>query len=242
MQSHRDHDRFYLRENRKREPKEAFKFIHEQSKGHLAALTAPKILDIGCATGDFLFYLSTMYPQADLTGLDVMPELIERAKQEVPNARFMLGDVMSRATLPEGTFDAIYLNGVHSIFDEYEPWLDNILEKLQPDGRAYVFGIFNHDDVDVLVKVRPSGEDGAWQPGWNVISKKSIALYLEKRGASHHFVDWSLPIDIAKNASDPLRSWTFLLQDGSRGVVNGTCVLHTFSLLEMSRMKTQSGS
>ena len=75
----RDHDKLHLAEDRKDTPKESFKFLAECAKGFLQSREQPRIIDVGCATGDLLYFLANRYPQAQLTGMDVMPELIERA-------------------------------------------------------------------------------------------------------------------------------------------------------------------
>lgn len=237
MRTVRDHDQLYLSEDRKLNPKEYFKFIGATIKPFLCDIQNPKIIDVGCATGDFLHYLSTQHPSASFTGLDIMPELLDRARKEIPTAHFQQGDITEESTLPKAQYDAAFLIGVHSIFDDHEPFLDHMMKLLRPDGRAYIFGIFNPMDCDVLVKVRASGEQGSWQAGWNVFSKKTISTHLNKKNVRHRFVDWSIGIDIPKNPTDPLRSWTFKMADGSRGIVNGTQILHQFSLLEMDNRR-----
>ena len=54
---------------------------------------SPRILDIGCATGDFLYYLKGLYPDGEFTGIDVMPELLEQARSEVPSVKFSTGNI-----------------------------------------------------------------------------------------------------------------------------------------------------
>jgi SAM-dependent methyltransferase len=235
----RDHDKFYLKEDRKHQPKEYFKFILSNAKNHLDQYAKPRILDIGCATGDFLFYLSSLYPNASLTGIDVMSELLTRAKSEVPDCEYVQADICDEGALPNQKYEAIFMNGVHSIFDEIHPWLSNVVRLIDQtgNGKAFIFGIFNPENVDVLVKARYSNQsqDSAWQPGWNCFSKSSIQQALDKIGVkSFTFHDWSIGIDIPHHESDPLRSWTFQYLDGSRGIINGTMILHNFMLLEIS--------
>ena len=80
----RDHDKFYLNEDRKLNTKEYFKFIVNHSSEFINYVPHNlSILDIGCATGDFVFYLSKTFPQAKLVGIDVMQDLLERAKNEI---------------------------------------------------------------------------------------------------------------------------------------------------------------
>lgn len=48
-----------------------------------------------------------------------------------------------------------------------------------------------------------------------------------------YMIYFNLNIHIAPNASDPLRSFTQKMADGSRQVINGTQLVHNFYLLEI---------
>ena len=232
----RVHDKLYLSEDRKDKPKEYFKFIISKVNKYLRDYDQLNILDIGCATGDFLYYLRSCYPNAKLTGIDVIDDLLEHAKANVPNCNFIKGDICKKTTLPKNTYDAVFINGVHSIFDDIEDWIGNALNLVSRNGKLFVFGIFNKEDVDVLVKVKYSHQttDEPWQSGWNCFSVKSFEHCLETKGInSFRFHEFVLPIDILKQ-EDPLRSWTFQYSDQTRGTINGSMILHNFMLLEIS--------
>ncbi len=230
----RDHDRFYLEDDRKLTPKESFKFINKHIGKFLKNLENPKVVDIGCATGDFLYYLSTLYPKAQLLGLDVMPKLLKRAKKEVPSASFAFADIYSGKGMPLKKFDAVFLLAVHMVFDDHTIWINNLFKLTKVGGRIYVFGMFNPENVDVLCKVRYAGQDNRpWQAGWNIPSKKTIGSYLEKKRANYNFYDFSIPIDLPRHQDDPLRSWTFKMPGGAREIINGTQIIHRLALLEI---------
>lgn len=235
----REHDKLYLSENRKDQPKEYFKFIAQKAESHLKTSVDLSLLDIGCATGDFVYYLKSLYPNAHCSGLEFMPELIAKAKQEVPDCHFIQGNICEATSLPKQVFDVVFMNGVHSIFNNVEGWLGNAIKLVkQPHGKLYIFGIFNPDDVDVLLQVRSTADDNEnspWQSGWNCFSVKTFENVLNKlKVKSYNFSDFTIEIDIPKHESDPLRSWTFKYEDQSRGVINGTMLLHHFMLLEVS--------
>ena len=233
MNTIREHDKLYLNEDRKNEPKEYFKFIETVFKKRINSVENSTILDIGCATGDFLYFIHKKFPSAKISGMDVRNDLLEKAKSKVPFATFFQGNIQDSKTLPKEKFDFIFMLGVHSIFDNYELMLDNIIQISNKGGRVGIFGVFNPEDVDVLVKVRNSNDD-KWQSGWNMFSKKSISNYLTKKNILHNFIDWKISIDIPKNKSDPLRSWTFKDEKEERIIINGTQLVHTFSLLEIT--------
>lgn len=233
MKAVRDHDKFYLKEDRKNTPKEYFKFIVKHTDDVLSS--ASSMVDIGCATGDFLSYLSGLYPEAKLSGLDVMDELLEHARREVPGVTFENANIYTGEHLPKETYDVIFLNGVHSIFDDLKPWITNLLSLCSENGRVYVFGNFNPSDVDLLVKARYStlDESKPWQLGFNLWSKKTMELYLDEIGADYRFYDFEIGIDLGKHPDDPFRSWTFKAAEDKRMIVNGTQILRNLSLLEI---------
>ncbi|MDD5618127.1 MAG: class I SAM-dependent methyltransferase [Candidatus Omnitrophica bacterium] len=239
MKVERTHDlKIYLNEDRRDRPKECFKFIAREAHQFIKKIKNPKIVDVGCATGEFLYYLSKIYPQGQFTGIDIVPQLIKRAKNNVRDAKFLIGDIYTGRGLPNNKFDVVFCTGVASIFDNYKPFLDNLLKICNKDGRIYIFTFFNPEDVDVLVKVRYSGEKGAWQAGWNIFSKKTIGNYLDAKGLFYIFKDWKINIDLPKSKVDSLRSRTLKLKDGTRLVTIGAQLMLHFYLLEIrSRRK-----
>ena len=75
-------------------PKFPEKLLHDMRKEAMAKNFAkyikgdnPKILDVGCGTG-----LITQLLKGDVTGLDISPWKLERAKMHVPTANFVEGD------------------------------------------------------------------------------------------------------------------------------------------------------
>ena len=235
----RDHDKLYLKANYKKNPKETSKFLARQAGPFLNRHPKPRVLDVGCATGDLLHYFGTLFPHAELFGFDFLKKLLDRAKKEVKNAQFFQIDITKRSTLPRSKYDAIFMVGVHSIFDDYKSWLDNLLWLLNDGGTIFVMGTFNPEPVDVLIKTRDVSqfEPDSWQSGWNLFSIKTISRHLDRRKAQYQFIPFELPIDIKKNLKDPLRSWTEKLENGKRMVINGTQLRHTVYVLKISKRK-----
>ena len=145
MSSIREHDKLYLNENRKTNPKEYFKFIGNFFEKYVNSIKNPTILDIGCATGDFLYYLSTCFPKAELYGADVDLDLLERTKREVSLVKRTFQIDISDLKTDIGKYDAVFMSGVHSIYDELN-WINSIKSLLKDENsRGYIFGIFNPD-------------------------------------------------------------------------------------------------
>lgn len=92
------------------------------------------ILDMGCGDGKFLFMLEQM-GYTDLTGVDLSPEQIERARQWCPGARIIQGDV--RAFLQDNAERFQLISG----FDVIEHFhKDELLSLLSLIKRALTTG------------------------------------------------------------------------------------------------------
>ena len=50
------------------------------------------ILDIGCGPGNSTAVLKTMFPQADILGVDNSEDMIKKAKEAYPNINFQICD------------------------------------------------------------------------------------------------------------------------------------------------------
>ena len=232
-ESIRDHDRLYLNENRKYTPKEYFKFIGDHVSDSVGSLEKPMMVDVGCAAGDFAYYLGNRFPQACVTGIDIMPCLLEKARTENPEMNFLLADICDKSSLPSMKFDFAFMCGVHMIFDEPTDWLENFVNLLRPSGRGFVFGMFNPEDIDCLIRVRPSGSTGPWQRGWNLVSITTMKHHLDQLSCRYEFSKWTIGIDLPRHSDDALRSWTFKDEHLNRLIVNGSQLLHPLHLLEI---------
>lgn len=211
MKIERTHDRLYLDEYYKANPKEYFKLVYnEMNKDWGSDIEKKKILDIGCATGEFLYFLRSKMPNAHLAGLDVMEELLSKVDQGILT---YYGDISNNDTLPKEKFDICTMMGVLSIFDNYDEILDNVFSLFGDKKYLYLFGFFNPYDYDVLVKARNAakykeGDESVWEAGWNYLSKTSIQKYCMSRKLNCEFIPFNVDFSIPKHQDDPLRSWT----------------------------------
>lgn len=56
--------------------------------------SAPGLLDVGCGYGGFLEFATQAGYQFDYTGIDIVPKMIDFARQRNPEGKFILGDAM----------------------------------------------------------------------------------------------------------------------------------------------------
>ena len=228
----RTHDKdVYLNEDRYENPKEIFKIVHLHAARSNALRPGAVVGDFGCAAGEFLYYLRGQEPAGRYCGYDVVPELLAKARANVRGCDFREGSVLDRDLLGAATLDLAFMIGVHEIFDDFVPALANLLHWTRPGGSVYVFGGFNPYPVDVYVKYHATSdpEPEHREPGWNQFSKVSFSRYLDQALGSgrHRFVPFQLPFDLPSRPEDPVRTWTFLDDQGRRLIRNAAAITNS---------------
>lgn len=76
-----------------------------------------RILEVGTGTAAGAAAIAERFPDAEVTGVDLSSEMIERARAKVPAARFEVGDA-ARLPFPDGSFDLVAQNNVPVYFKE----------------------------------------------------------------------------------------------------------------------------
>lgn len=233
---------FYANEDKRNEPKEAFKMILNKMVERKNIKGVKSIVDIGCATGDFLYFLKeklqTIYPDLNLYGIDIFPDLLEIARNRMPDVEFLIGDVFSGKDMPANKrFDVICMSGVNCLFKEFKPWINNIINIWNKDGGGgiYIFGVFNSYGFDVSMDFKKTNEL-EMNKSYTIFSVQTISNYLESLNVKFKFYPFEIDIDISQNKEDFIRSWTVNLESGKRGVLNGLQLWHEFYLLEITQI------
>lgn len=227
-----DHNSCYLTENRKDKPREYFKFLRTLAAEELVVNPAARVLDVGCANGEFLYYLCQHHPKIQASGIDVSGEALAIAGELLPAGRFSVGNIQTGENVPDEQFDLVFMNGVNYLLSDHKRWLRNLVSRCH--GKVYVFGVFNPEDLDFsAVVVRP--DDNGSSISWNLVSQKSISRFLDDTwpGIAHRFHNWEVPVDVPRVHEDPMRCWTFLTDGGRRLQINGLQIVHTLAVLEI---------
>ena len=224
------HDEFYMKENRYEEPKEAYKvLLKELNKKKFKSL-----MDVGCANGELLYYLDQKLKNVNFTGIDVLQNLLDKAKKNCSNDINFLKKDISKKNLKVGKFDRITLSGVLSIFDNPEMIIKNLLGNLNKNGKLYIFGAFNPNPYNVLVKYEDVYKDkNVYQSGWNIFSLDTIKLIAKKNNKKMKAIEFKMPFDIKKRKNDLIRTWTVEFE-GKRQWTNGLGIIYHGYWVEIS--------
>jgi SAM-dependent methyltransferase len=168
-----------------------------------------RILELGCGTGRVTRVLSE---NASTTGVDLLWEMLTRAKQHAPRARLVAADL--RDCVFSSKFDLVVLaddpiSHLTAAKDRLAT-LKQIASHLEPEGRVVFDGLYRRPGADGMASTRavrppraaPFTLTQSWEPGslpsiWNV-------KYCYRRGPA------------MTNVASTVRSWTLEEVEGLR--------------------------
>lgn len=99
-----------------------------------------KVLDLACGTGELLRRIAAETPGAKLTGVDLAPKMVERARRkldEVPNVHVEEADAHD-LPFAAGDFDVVVCASTFHYFTRPETVLAEARRVLRPEGRLIV--------------------------------------------------------------------------------------------------------
>jgi len=161
-----------------------------------------QILDAGCGIGGTVIHLAKKYPKINFTGINIVPEHIEIAKNLAKenhvekNTNFLLRDFM-KTNFSTNSFDAIYLVESTSYSQSKQNLMREMYRILKPGGQIIIldgfrtnvtYGQFFNDNIFLL-----------YCKGWgipNVITLIELENSLKKIGFNKIVIK-----DITKNVS-----------------------------------------
>lgn len=179
---------------------------------------APRILDIGCSTGNFLRHLRRVMPSAYLVGGDLMELVVDQCRQapDLTGVKFELMDVFN---IPlDHPFDAIVANAVNVYFEpnEYEQALTSIARALKPGGVYVAYEwVFPGTREARIVEKSSSHPNGL--KFW-FRSEATVLQGLKKAGFSEgEVVPFDIPIDLPRPGPNDDPHNTYTIRDGCTG-------------------------
>lgn len=229
---------FHLRQGKEFVVKELFKDISKLIKKHYQAEThSLDILDIGCASGELLYFLmNDLQTSGAVTGFDISAELITNAKERFGDSfiEFFVADAADFNLNKQ--FDVLTMTSVLSYFADPAPLLANMLKHLKNNGLAIVTGIFNDWNIEVRMKYKLE-TCNEWRESAviNQFGTKNIKNILNQLGFEGTFTKQIMPFDIEPK-EHPIRSWTVLLPDGTRRLTNGLQLLYDIQILQITKL------
>ncbi len=122
---------------------------------HECKIQPHKILDLGCATGYFANQLQTLFPQAQITGIDLSFDILKFARtKNIPNTNFICSDA-EQLPFANQQFDLVWSNCSFTPGNDLKLLFSEIARVLKPNG-LLLFATFG---PGTLVEL---GLDEAW--------------------------------------------------------------------------------
>lgn len=110
-------------------------------------LQGKSLLDVGCGLGNLLEYVNHQGVAIEYTGVDVLPEMIERARKKGLNGNFQCVDVFKENPFADKSFDVIYASGIFNLnLGNNREFLINALVLFLQLSREYIcFNLLHHN-------------------------------------------------------------------------------------------------
>jgi len=120
--------------------------IHKKIAEQILARNPKDLLDIACGPGDFLFYLSNLVPDINLTGTDIAPGMVEHASEKLHGKAKILESNGETQPFPESSFDLITIMMAFHHFSKKLETLQNIKKLLKSNGMLIIADVVARSD------------------------------------------------------------------------------------------------
>ena len=166
-----------------------------------------KIIDFGCGTGDLAAKIASY--GAHVVGVDISPEMVERARKKYPELTFQCADGMNwRSEFP---YDAVFSNAALHWMKDPEAAIKSMISNLRPGGRMIVeFG--GHGNVATIIEairetMQRLGKERMFVNPWYFPTIGEYAALLEKHGMevrTANLFDRPTPLE---DGEDGMKGW-----------------------------------
>ena len=203
---YKKNDPIYSDNNDFDQPKEYFKIITKliKKRFHNSKI---KIIDVGCASGAFLFYVNKYLNLDYSVGIDISEKHLNKARRRLPKSSFYDMSVLELEFNNLKKFDVCTFLGTMAIFDDMDPIISNLFKLISKSGTIYIFDHVNNYPIDMIMRYKNvlTEQNNEWNSGLNVRSKKTYLESIKKINseARVNFIDFQMPIKIEKTDNPP---------------------------------------
>ena len=223
----------YINDGWSKEPKFTFQKVYETASS--TNKKDARVLDIGCATGEFIAYMASKKSSWNFVGIDVFDDLIDKAKEFVPDQSFINSDYLELDNSYNNSFDIITAVGVISLFsgDDIDKFWKKSFELLKQGGAIIVLGPLNELGIDMDLKHRKwvDGKRKGWERGWSIPSLQSVEFAIKQDFKKYSISPYEAKLDLEPR-EDPIRTWTVAYKEKQRQLTNGLKLLVDYYLIE----------
>ncbi|MBN2462698.1 MAG: methyltransferase domain-containing protein [Dehalococcoidia bacterium] len=90
------------------------------------------IIDIGCGPGNSTQILRRRWPNADIVGLDSSQKMIEKAREDYPSQKWMVGDAADLGTNQK--YDIVFSNATLQWVPDHDVLIPRLFNRVNKNG------------------------------------------------------------------------------------------------------------
>lgn len=228
----------YSRNPKEARLKENFKAVISKLKEIIPDTSKKiKLVDLGCANGELLYFLKKEFPNWELYGYDLTDRFIQIAKnsEELKGVYFETKDLFD----VEGEFDVVLCIGtIHNFYNIFLP-LDKLLSLTKVGGFLLADGFFNEKDIELRIKLMDNTSEetkGHWKTSFNKHSRASIINKYKDQVKEITFNNIPMRVELPKDNNKPaVIHYTFKDSEGRNIVTNDFGIIFDNSLLTIKK-------
>tara|TARA_B100001250_G_C19718594_1_gene752734 strand:+ start:64 stop:789 length:726 start_codon:yes stop_codon:yes gene_type:complete len=233
---YKKNDSTYLSNHEYDNPKEYFKIITKIIADRFGNKPL-SIIDVGCASGGFLYYLKNHINIVKGIGIDISDKHLMQARKVIPDFQFIEDSVLTLSNPNIEKYDICTFLGSMGIFDKTKKILQNLVQLIKKNGAVYIFDQINDYPVDMIMRYRVLSDENfpEWNSALNVRSKKLYELLIRKIDGNLKikFYDFDMPYSIPET-DNPMRSWTIETEERRNQLIVGTGQMLNFKIVEIT--------
>lgn len=100
----------------------------------IALESVRQAVDLGCGPGNSARVLAARWPNAEITGLDSSTEMIEVAREDHAERRWILGDISEWAVTESARFDLVFSNAALQWVEDHVTLYPKLCNRVAPMG------------------------------------------------------------------------------------------------------------
>lgn len=152
-----------------------------QIKPHISS-TSPVIYDLGCGPGNSTAVLRSAFEGASITGVDSSPDMLKKARADMPDIDFVQGDVttFTPSTQPDLLFSNAVFHWLRA--DTRIPTLIRLFQTLAPGGVLAIQVPDNYSEPShVAMRIAAGMHNQPWSP--------YLLPFVRRTKKGHHWKD-----------------------------------------------------
>jgi trans-aconitate methyltransferase len=211
---------------------EAMSFVSQYGEDLVKWLNPQKgerVVDFGCGTGDLAAQIA--FFGSEVMGVDISPEMVERARNKYPQLIFQCADGMKWNA--GKTYDAVFSNAALHWMKDAEAAIAGMVASLRPGGRLIAeFG--GHRNVEAIVTavketLKSNGREDVFVMPWYFPTVGEYSSLLEKAGLEvRKAVLFDRPTRL-DNGEDGMKDWLHMF---GKAMFPNTGILESIAWIE----------